>query len=130
MSKRGRETWPRLGYPVRKMAFGGMSLEEYIIPDEDRARVLDELYPFEPVPGLNERMFDLHEEKEFLVREYRVVRGPEIDLLVSPYFPMSGGTVIDWMPADFRPGGRLIRQVRDGSLAIETVSFGPRAKCH
>ncbi|MEN6561221.1 MAG: hypothetical protein ABFD52_10640 [Acidobacteriota bacterium] len=121
---------PRLPFPTRTTGQGGKPVEEYVIPEEEKAWVLDGLYPFEPVPGLEELMFDLHEEKEFRVGDFRVVRGEVMDLLVSPYYLESGGTVLDWMPAGFRPGETLTRQVRGESYSIVTVSLGPRQKCH
>ena len=121
---------PRLTYPTRWIETGGDRVEEYIIPEDEKGRVLDELYPFEPVPGLGEQMFDLHEEKKFQVREFRVLRGEAMDLLVSPYYFRSGGTVIDWMPASFKPGRTLERKIRGESLSILTVSLGPKEACH
>lgn len=75
-------------------------------------------------------MLDLHEEKTFLVRNFRVVREAAMDLLVSPYFFNSGGTVIDWMPPDFRPGETLARQIRGESVSLLTVSMGPWQTSH
>lgn len=121
---------PRLSYPTEWRGSEVGRVEEYIVPDKEKALVLDKLYPFEPVPDLDERMYDLHEEKEFLVREYRVVRGEDMDLLVSPYYFNSGGTVIDWMPPDFKPGGTLTRRIRGESISIMTVSLGPRPMHH
>jgi hypothetical protein len=130
MFKKRRPVLPRLGYPTRTMGTGAKTFEEYVIPEEERAGVLEDLYPFEPVPGLDERMYDLHEEKEFRVGDFRVVRGEVMDLLVSPYFLESGGTVLDWMPPSFRPGETLTRQVRGESYSIITISLGPRPTCH
>lgn len=121
---------PRLSYPTEWRGPEGGGVEEYIVPDGEKALVLDKLYPFEPVPDLDERMYDLHEEKAFLVREYRVVRGEGMDLLVSPYYFNSGGTVIDWMPPDFKPGGTLTRRIRGESVSLMTVSWGPRPMHH
>jgi hypothetical protein len=105
-------------------------IEEYIIPDGEKARVLDSLYPFDPVPTLTEMMVDLHEEKPFRVGDFRVIRGAAMDMLVSPYFFNSGGTVIDWMPRDFKPGGVLSRRIRGRSTSVLTISLGPRPSCH
>lgn len=121
---------PRLTYPTRWTEMGRDRVEEYVIPDGEKALVLDALYPFEPVPDLDERMFDLHEEREFLVRDYRVVRGEVMDLLVSPYFFNSGGTVIDWMPSSFRVGETLTRRIRGEPVSLMTVSLGPHPTCH
>jgi hypothetical protein len=83
------------------------------------------------VPKLSETMYDLHEEKTFKVGDFRVVRDSGLDMLVSPYFFQSGGTVIDWMPPDFKPGGFLRRKIRGSEGVVVTRSFGPKAGfCH
>ena len=130
MFKNRRIDLPRLPYPTRIIGTGASAIEEYIIPDEARGRVLDWLYPFEPLPGLDETMFDLHEEREFQVGEFRVFRGEDMDLLVSPYYPRSGGTVIDWMPPDLKPGKTLERKIRGESLSVITVRLAQREVCH
>ena len=76
-------------------------VEEYIIPDDKKQEVLEQLYIFEAPPSLDDTMYDLHEGKKFVVREYRVTWENGQNWLVSPYYPSSGGTVIDWMPPDF-----------------------------
>jgi len=76
------------------------TVEEYIIPDEKKAEVLERLYPFRPLPSLDEVFYDVHEDKTFLVRDFRVTREGRCNVLASPYYPESGGTVIDWEPAD------------------------------
>ena len=92
---------PRLPFPTRPLEVQGGVVEEYIIPDEWKQAVLKQLYLFEPVPSLDEKRFDLHEGKLFTVREFRVTREDDHNWLVSPYYPSSGGTVIDWMPPEW-----------------------------
>ena len=121
---------PRLPYPTRLVPAGTEMIEEYLVPDEEKARVLDDLYPFDPVPALAETMYDLHEEKRFRVGDFRVIRGEAMDMLVSPYYFTSRGTVIDWMPPDFRPGEALARRIRGESASLLTISWGPRPACH
>jgi len=128
--KRHREILPRLSYPTRLVPAGAEMIEEYIIPNGEKAQVLDGLYPFDPVPALTETMYDLHEEKPFRVGDFRVLRGAAMDMLVSPYYFNSGGTVIDWMPPDFKPGGVLSRRIRGQSASLLTCSLGPRPICH
>ena len=130
MFKRRKKTLPRLTYPTRQVPAGAEMIEEYIIPDEEKVQVLDGLYPFDPVPALTETMYDLHEEKQFRVGDFRVLRGAAMDMLVSPYFFKSGGTVIDWMPQDFKPGETLSRQIRGHSASVVTFALGPRPSCH
>jgi hypothetical protein len=91
----------RLPYPTKPMHFpNGASVEEFIIPDEDRELVLEQLYPFSPLPKLTDEMYDLHANKTFIVRDFRVTWEHGMNYLVSPYYPESGGTVIDWMDED------------------------------
>jgi hypothetical protein len=87
----------KLPYQTRPMYFpNGASVEEFIIPDEDRELVLEQLYPFSPVPKLTDMMYDIHADKTFIVRDFRVTWEHGMNYLVSPYYPESGGTVIDW----------------------------------
>lgn len=91
----------RLPFPTKPMDVGNGTVEEYVIPEDKRQEVLDALYLFVPVPSLDAVMYDIHEGKTFVVREFRVTWENGQNWLVSPYYPASGGTVIDWMPADF-----------------------------
>lgn len=91
----------KLPYPTRPMYFpNGTSVEEFIIPDEDKEIVLEQLYPFSPIPKLTDEMYDLHADKTFIVKDFRVTWEHGMNYLVSPYYPESGGTVIDWMGED------------------------------
>ncbi len=88
----------RLPYQTRPLVFpNGVSVEEFIIPDEDKEIVLAQLYPFSPIPNLSDILYDLHADKTFLVKDFRVTWEHGMNYLVSPYYPESGGTVIDWV---------------------------------
>jgi len=91
----------KLPYPTRPLEVLYGTVEEYVIPEDEKAQVLDQLYIFKPVPSLDEERYDLHEDKKFKVREFRVIREGGRNWLVSPYYPSSGGSVIDWAPADW-----------------------------
>ena len=86
-----------LPYPTRKVDVAGEMIEEYIIPESDRGEVLDMLYPFSPVPSLDDTFLDLHENRRFLVRDFKVIQGIGMPFLMSPYWEHSGGSVIDWV---------------------------------
>jgi hypothetical protein len=95
----------RLPYPTRPLYFSdGSSVDEFIIPEEDREIILGQLYPFSPVPKLTDVVYDLHADKTFVVREYRVTWEHGMNYLVSPYYPESGGTVIDWVDEKWGKG--------------------------
>jgi len=88
----------KLDYPLRE-AKGpvGETIEFYDIPPNDKESVLRELYPFRPIPSMDDIVFDIHEEKSFKVRDFMVMRDHGLNFLVSPYFSSSGGSVLDWV---------------------------------
>ena len=97
----GEELEPRLSFPTRKVPAGRDTIEEYLIPEADKGAVLKQLYPFKPLPSLDDVMYDLHAEKKFTVKDFRVTRESGMNMLVSPFYFESGGTVIDWVPPDW-----------------------------
>lgn len=88
---------PRLPFPTRPLKVQGGTVEEYIIPENKKMEVLRQLYIYKDLPSLDDEMIDIHEDKAFKVREFRVTREDGMNWLVSPYYPNSGGTVIDWV---------------------------------
>jgi len=91
----------KLPYTTQRMYFpNGTWVEEFIIPEEDKEIVLEQLYPFAPIPKLTDEMYDIHADKTFIVKDFRVTWEHGMNFLVSPYYPESGGTVIDWMDED------------------------------
>jgi hypothetical protein len=90
----------RLSFPTKEVKVSGGKVEVYIIPDEKKGEVLKKIYPFIPVPSLEDVMTDIHEDKKFKVKEFCVTREGKMNMLVSPYYFKSGGTVIDWWPED------------------------------
>jgi hypothetical protein len=91
----------KLPFPTEPLDCGNRVVEEYVIPDDQRQWVLEALFLGEPVPSLDDVLYDLHEGKTFIVRQYRVTWEDGRNWLLSPYYPSSGGSVIDWMPADW-----------------------------
>lgn len=87
----------RLDYPteILKMA-NGCEVEKYIIPDEDRQKVL----AFNDPPALDAVMLDLHTQRMFKVRDYIVTREGNGNFLVTPFYAEAGGTVLDWVAPD------------------------------
>jgi len=88
----------RLPYPTKPLTLpNGDIVEEFIIPEEDKEIVLERLYPFSPIPKLDDVVYDLHADKTFVVKDFRVTWEHGMNSLVSPYYLESGGTVIDWI---------------------------------
>lgn len=90
-----------LDFPTETLKMSnGCEVEKYIIPEADRQKVLDALYPFTEVPSLDTVLLDLHTGKTFKVRDYIVTREGDGNFLVTPYYAEKGGTVLDWVKPD------------------------------
>jgi len=109
----------KLPYKTRPMYFpNGASVEEFIIPDEDRELVLEQIYPFSPLPKLTDVMYDIHADKTFIVKDFRVTWEHGMNYLVSPYYPESGGTVIDWWDENWN---EELEDDQDDDLEIDST---------
>jgi len=102
----------KLQFPTKPLTLvSGKTVDEYIIPYENKQQVLNSMYPFEGVPHLTDMRIDIHCGKHFLVGEFRVTRERNINYLVSPYYPESSGTVIDWA-GEWFPEQKVTRKPR------------------
>lgn len=89
---------PLLDYPLHVLQLSdGTFTQEYEIPEEEREAVFRKLYLFDKPPAMDETILDIHEDKKFKVRDFRVIREGEGNFIVSPYYPVSGGTLLDWV---------------------------------
>ena len=102
-----------LPYPTQTLKTLYGDTIEYLIPAGQKEKVLRRLYPFGEPPSLSDRRKDIHEDKEFVVRDFKVVQQGDYVLLVSPYFASSGGSVVDWEPLEGADEGFLIEPMRD-----------------
>lgn len=91
-----------LPYKLKKLEMpeGYQDELEYEIPEDKREEVLKALYPFMGCPELDEVRFDLHSQSLFIVRDFRVIRWDNRNLLVAPDYPHSGGCVCDWIATE------------------------------
>ncbi len=87
-----------LPFPTIRYDFGSEVVEEYIIPDDKKTEVLKLLYFGNRPPDLDDVYEDIHENRTFRIRDFKVVKDSGGLWLVSPYYFSSGGTVIDWVP--------------------------------
>jgi len=89
---------PKLPYDLEDwIGRDGVTYQKYVIPDDKRQEVLDNTFPFMPVPKINETMIDLHTEKDFIVKDYAIIRYANRNIVVSPYFNEKGGMSVDWI---------------------------------
>jgi hypothetical protein len=91
---------PKLPFPLRTQQSPQGPVQVYEIPKEQKAAVLKMLYPFLPVPSLEDEMEDIHTEKTFRVRDFVVLWEAGMNVLASPYYLEGGGSVIDWLPVE------------------------------
>ncbi len=101
---------PALPHPLKEVECAdGMMQRIYEIPDVDKAKVLADLYPMTDAPSIDDTLYDIHERREFKVRNFLVIRWCEGNLLASPYFSRSGGMLVDWIdPAKAEARGTVV----------------------
>ncbi len=97
MAKQAAFYEPPLPFPLRTVQTAQGPIEIYEIPEDQKEAVLEKLYIFRPIPSLDDLMEDIHSGKRFRVREFMATREGQMNVLASPYYLESGGTVIDWI---------------------------------
>ena len=117
---------PKLDFPLEKSSGpANEPIEIYVIPDDRKEEALKKLYPFHPLPSLDSVMYDIHEDKTFVVKDFIVIRDHGLNFLVSPYFRNSGGSVLDWISKnecrDEDDGTELVdvKMLDDGSEPVD-----------
>ncbi|MBO4402292.1 MAG: hypothetical protein J5792_01200 [Bacteroidales bacterium] len=113
----------RLDYPTETLKMSnGCKVERYVIPDADRQRVLDVLYPFAEQPSLDDVRLDIHTSRLFKVREYIVTREGNGNFLVTPYYAEAGGTVLDWVKPD-QDTNQVLKTKGGSATCIRTIGI-------
>ena len=106
---------PELSYPLKDVECADGTVQRvYEIPDADKAKVLADINPLVDGPRIDDVMFDLHERKTFRVRDFLVIRWGEGNLIASPYFPRSGGMMVDWIPPEKANGQGILLDIKIG----------------
>lgn len=92
--------YPLVDVPLKNRP--GIVSRRYEIPPEEKEKVLAQLWIYaEKPPSLRAKRCDLHNGKVFRVGDFEVYREGQTNVLATPYYPESGGTVIDWAPASW-----------------------------
>lgn len=91
----------KLPFPLREVKSEEFVTEYvYDIPDVKKREVLNQLWPFTNPPSIDDVLFDIHEQNYFKMRDYLVIRFDEYNMIVSPYFLKSGGTIFDFFKSE------------------------------
>lgn len=106
-----------LPYPKRTLKTIYGETREYVIPPEEKAKVLRDLFPFGNPPSMRTVWRDIHSGREFAIGDYKVVEQNGYVLLVSPYFAEDGASVVDWEPISTETEGFFAAKVEDSALA-------------
>ncbi|MGN0878614.1 MAG: hypothetical protein ACI4WT_04070 [Oligosphaeraceae bacterium] len=106
---------PELPYPLKEVGCADGTVQRiYEIPDEDKAKVLADLYPMTDAPSIDDTLYDIHERKTFKVRDFIVIRWCEGNLLASPFFPRTGGMLVDWITPEQAKVKGIILDIKVG----------------
>ncbi len=90
-----------LPYPLNPLRMAaGPDEQVYDIPEEAKAAVFGEVWPFHGCPALEDERFDIHENKVFVFRDAQIIRYKGRNLMVSPYYAQSGGMAVDFLPPE------------------------------
>ena len=102
-----------LPYPTQKLETLYGETIEYLIPNGQKEKVLEKLYPFGDPPPLGATLVDIHSKKEFVVRDFKVIEQNGYVMPVSPYFAEDGASVVDWQPKESAEGGAHVAPIVD-----------------
>lgn len=78
------------------MAYG-KDEQIYEIPDEDKEKVLNDLWPFSDRPAMDETLYDIHEDALFVFKDAQVIRCRGRNMIVSPYFQKTGSMLVEFV---------------------------------
>ena len=109
----------KLPFPLKKHAVKYNDEEVvvdwyYVIQPLKKQEVFDsyDLWPFADKPKLEKVLFDIHASKYFYLVDFKVIRWHEINILVSPYYFKSGGTVLDMVDPKTMQGGVSVMSLK------------------
>ena len=90
-----------LNYPLKEVKSEQFGVEfVYEIPEDKKEEVLEDLWPFTGIPSIEEAFIDIHEGQQFNLKDYMVIRFDTYNMIVSPWYFKSGGTVLDFLKED------------------------------
>lgn len=91
----------KLPFPIKAVISEEYAVEfVYDIPDVKKREVLQQIWPFTNPPSIDDVLFDIHEQNYFKMRDYIVIRFDECNMIASPYYFKSGGTIFDFFKSE------------------------------
>lgn len=93
----------QLPWPLKTIELGnGCHEQVYDIPEDKMYDAVVQCWPFtdDSIPPRGGELFDIHEHKRVVIDKCLILRFKERNIVVSPYYAKSGGTVIDLVHYD------------------------------
>jgi len=94
---------PMLEWPLKPIRLGNGTTEDvYDIPEDKAYDELRKCWPFEEesFPPRGGKLYDVHEKTSIIIDKCLILRYMDRNIVVSPYYPKSGGTVLDLVAFD------------------------------
>ena len=98
----------RLKYPLKTTADGND--QEYEIPAKDLEKTLKLVCPFDMNFSPEAEFVDIHESKLVKAKDLRIIICHGVNMIISPYYAHSGGTLVDLVdPERLDKGGDMMQ---------------------
>ena len=96
------EESPELDYPLKtlEMPEGYQDELVYEIPEEDKEKIWKSLNPFMTSFTMDDILLDIHSNKKFALKDFKVIRSNGRNFIASPYYAEAGGTLLDFVPPE------------------------------
>ena len=85
---------------------------EYQIPAEELGKTLKMISPFDMDFSPDREYLDIHSAKIVKAKDLKIIRSHEINIIVSPFYAESGGTLVDLIDPDRMDENSEILQAR------------------
>lgn len=98
----------KLKYPLKPTEDGND--QEYVIPAKDLEKTLKLVCPFDMNFSPETEFMDIHESKLVKAKDLRIILCHGVNMIVSPYYDHSGGTLVDLVdPERLDKGGDMMQ---------------------
>lgn len=116
------EEYEMLDFPTETRTIDNEVFLEYIVPDEKKLALFDEIWG-EEIKSLSEKRYDPIRKKFFKIQEARVFRIYGENVIVSPYYQESACTMYEWIPPDMMYLiNKRVKKTAPGEVPLKTNS--------
>ena len=92
------EEQEKLPFPTHTVENDVFADEEvYDIPANRIEEALKKSWIFTDIPSINDERLDIHEDSVFKLKDIQIIRYNNRNIICSPYYFKSGGTILDFI---------------------------------